>query len=270
MNTGHKVIRYIALAFAVGIICSIISVGYHVVNILSNGVINNAKVSSEILKLEKDPNNQVLDINVKVAKVNVIKGEELNATTDSKYVKIEKKNNTLIITEKKHSLLKEHGTVNVTIPDEITFDAVSFISGVGRLKVKAPIVTNILEVSSGVGEATFDYLNVAKKTNIEAGIGDFTIKNGQLTNTNLELGIGEVNITALLNNKTSIESGIGSVNIKLIGSINDYKITADKGIGSISVDGKSLANDSAYGEGDNKISIEGGIGSIKVDFVKVR
>ena len=34
MNTGHKVIRYIALAFAVGIICSIISVGYHVVNII--------------------------------------------------------------------------------------------------------------------------------------------------------------------------------------------------------------------------------------------
>ncbi len=270
MNTWHKVIRYFALAFAISIIFSIISVGYQVVNILTNGVINNTKVSSEILKLEKDPNKQILDINVKVAKVNIVKGEKLNATTDSKYVQIEKKNNSLIITEKKHSLLKEHGTVNVTIPDEMVFDAVSFISGVGRLKVKSSIQTGILEISSGVGEATFNDLIVNKKANIKSGVGDFTIKNGHLTNTNLELGIGEVNITAKLLDKTSIESGIGSVNIKLIGEQDDYKITTDKGIGSISVDGKSLSNDSSYGEGSNKISIKGGIGSINVDFVKVR
>ena len=267
MNTGHKVIRYIALAFAIGIIFSIVSVGYHVIGFLSNGMVNNTKVSSEILKLEKDPTKKVLDIKVNAAKVNIIYGDELNATTDSEYVKITKKNNSLIITEKKHSIFKEHGTVTVTIPNSVeNFDAVSIISGVGKVNSKALINTEILEVSSGVGDTTFDLINVFKKGNIEAGIGDFKIKNGELNNTQLELGIGEVKITALLLGKTKIESGIGSVNLELIGSKDDYTITAEKGIGSITVDGKSLSDDSSYGNGSNRIDIEGGIGSINVKF----
>lgn len=270
MNTGHKVIKYVAIAFAASIIFSIISAGYFIVNIVANGVINNTKVSSEVLKLEKDPSKQVLDINTKVAKVNIKTGDELKATTDSKYVKIKKKNNSLIITEKKHSLLKKHGSVIITIPNDTEFDAVSIISGVGEVNAKASINTKILEISSGVGESTYDYLYVTKRANIEAGVGEFRIKNGQLKNTNLELGVGSVNITGLLQGKTNVEAGVGEVNIELIGSKDDYKITAEKGVGSIKVDGKSLSDEESYGKGPNTIDIEGGVGSINVKFKKVR
>lgn len=269
MNRAHKIIKYFALALAVSIIFSIISVGYHVINVLTNGIVNNAKVSSEVLKLEKDPNNKVLDINVKVAKVNIKQGDVLNATTDSKYVKVKKKNNTLIITEKKHSLLKEHGTVTITIPNAIEFDAVSIISGVGSF-TSIPLSTRILEVSAGVGKVNFKGLYVTKKAKIEAGVGDFNVKNGILNNTDLELGVGSVNVTAVLQGKTSIEAGVGSVKLSLIGSKDDYKITAEKGLGSINIDGKSLADEEIYGSGPNIIDIEGGIGSINVDFIKVR
>lgn len=264
MNRAHKIIKYVALAFALSIILSIINFGVLLVDTISNGINNNHKVSSEILKLEKDNTKSVLDIKVRRAKVKIVEGETLDATTDSKYVTIKKKNNTLIIREKKHSI-KDKGTLTVTVPKDTKFDAVSIISGAGSFKA-SKISTAILDISCGVGKATFDNLIATKKATIEAGVGSFTISNGSLKNTDIELGVGSVSITAKLENKASIESGVGSVSLNLIGKTGDYSITAEKGLGTITLNGKEVSNDETYGTGPNSIDIEGGVGNIKINY----
>ena len=70
MNTGHKVIRYIALALAISIIFGIISVGYNVVNIfvsasmdyrlqraIKNYGVDEKKAGSIIMKNDKRRGN---------------------------------------------------------------------------------------------------------------------------------------------------------------------------------------------------------------------
>ena len=266
MNYAHKIIKYIALAFALSIIFSIISFGVTVIDTVTNGINNNHKVSSEILKLEKDKTKKVLDIKVRTAKVEIKEGTELEAKSTSKYITIEKKGNTLIIREKKHSL-KNKCKVIITIPKDYNFDAASIISGTGSFKIDK-VSTDILDISSGIGSISFNNLVANKKATIEAGIGSLKIKNGVLTSTKLDLGIGSVNITAKLLNKTSIEAGIGNVTLNLIGSKGDYSITTDKGIGSITLDGKSVSDEETYGAGSNIIDIEGGIGDIKIKHLK--
>ena len=61
--------------------------------------------------------------------------------------------------------------------------------------------------------------------------------------------------------------GIGAVDLNLTGSPVDYQIRLDKGIGSATMDGKSLSGGSTVGNGANRIDIDGGIGSISIHFV---
>ena len=66
--------------------------------------------------------------------------------------------------------------------------------------------------------------------------------------------------------KVKINAGIGSLELNILGNKKIYTIKADKGIGSIKIDGKEVADDVTYGDGENTIKIDGGIGSINVDF----
>ena len=50
--------------------------------------------------------------------------------------------------------------------------------------------------------------------------------------------------------------------------MNDYNISLDKGIGSATLAGNSMDDNTQYGTGSNKIDIDGGVGSISIDFKK--
>ena len=54
--------------------------------------------------------------------------------------------------------------------------------------------------------------------------------------------------------------------ISLIGSKDDYKVDIDKGIGNITVDGKTVTDFGSSGNGQNHIEINGGVGTINLNF----
>ena len=54
--------------------------------------------------------------------------------------------------------------------------------------------------------------------------------------------------------------------ITLIGNKDDYKLDLEKGLGSITVDGKDVSDFGSSGNGTNKVDISGGIGAINVRF----
>ena len=78
------------------------------------------------------------------------------------------------------------------------------------------------------------------------------------------MGVGELDLSAKLSGNSDIDAGVGRLNLNLIG--NDYKIKVDKGIGSASINGNDIKDDTYYGEGSNIIDIDGGVGSIDISY----
>jgi len=66
-----------------------------------------------------------------------------------------------------------------------------------------------------------------------------------------------VTLNAKITGKSKVECGIGELNVELIGDKEDYKIIAEKGIGSIKVNNIKQSSDTTYGTGNNVIKLEG-------------
>ncbi|MCI8396540.1 MAG: hypothetical protein HFJ52_02385 [Clostridia bacterium] len=59
---------------------------------------------------------------------------------------------------------------------------------------------------------------------------------------------------------------MGETVVNLVREKDKYKIIAEKGIGSLKIDGKEQSGETSQGDSKDIIKIEGGIGSIKVNF----
>ena len=77
----------------------------------------------------------------------------------------------------------------------------------------------------------------------------------------------QLSLTSKIIGDSEIDAGVGELNLNLIGSLNDYKIKLDKGIGSASINSEKMRSETYYGTGSNLIDIDGGVGSINIDFV---
>lgn len=73
-------------------------------------------------------------------------------------------------------------------------------------------------------------------------------------------------MTGTITKKAKIECGAGKVEINLDGSLNDYKINTETGIGNFEVDGKKVANHQTLGNGNTVIEVEAGMGEVTIDF----
>ena len=130
------------------------------------------------------------------------------------------------------------------------------------------ISTKNLDLELGAGKVDINQLIVLKDTEIEGGAGKITIKDGDIHNLDLEMGIGSLSLTSKLTGNNHIDAGVGEINLNLLGTMNDYNISLDKGIGSATLAGNSMDDNTQYGTGSNKIDIDGGVGSISIDFKK--
>ena len=59
---------------------------------------------------------------------------------------------------------------------------------------------------------------------------------------------------------------MGELNLTLTGTLDDYCITLDKGVGKATLDGKKMSDDVKYGNGETSIEIDGGVGAMKIEF----
>ena len=59
---------------------------------------------------------------------------------------------------------------------------------------------------------------------------------------------------------------MGETVVNLVREKDKYKIIAEKGIGSLKIDGKEQSGENSQGDSKDIIKIEGGRGSIKVNF----
>lgn len=272
MTSTQKVIKYCAMAFAIFLVVSIIG-GIASALGLIGGIFGGNNVLKETKTYEISTNITALDMEIAVADVSIVFGDELKVESNLKHLTVKEDNGTLNIKEDSKSLFnnKSNGKLVLYIPDVgdkdniFTFKSAEIETGAGVLTIEGLYVAN-LSMELGAGKADIKNLYVEKSTDINGGAGQINIHSGEINNLDLDMGVGEVNLTTAVLGNSKINSGVGATNITLQGVKDNYTVHINKGIGNATVDGKSMSDNESYGSGANRIEIDGGIGGIKVKF----
>ena len=265
MTILQKVIKYLAIAFAIFLTVSIIGGIFSAVGIFG-GLFSNDAVLEEVKTYSLSAEICNLDIEINAADLAIKEGEAFLVESNLKHLKVEERGGLLTIQETK----KLTGTYNdavltVYVPYGTVFDNVNLTTGAGRLTV-GELSSGTLDFEFGAGDVLIDVLTATKAADIEGGAGRITVKNGALKNLDLEMGVGQLNLTSALTGDCQLDLGVGKSNITLYGSKEDYRLDLEKGLGSISVDGVIVSDYGSSGNGMNKVEINGGVGAINVLF----
>lgn len=271
MKKTQKIIKYLAIAFALFLTFSIISIISYGVSFIGNlfDNKNNLETLEELKNLEIETNISSLNIDISSTNMIIKVGDTFKAETSNKYIKYKQDGNIMYINEEKHNLFNadDNNTLIIYIPKDIILDEVSINSGAGKIDIEQ-LSSKILRLNLGAGKTQIKCLNISDNTIVDTGAGELSIDNSSLNNLDLNMGVGKFMFTGQLFGKTEIDQGIGTIDLNLLGSKDDYQIHLDKGLGSVKIDGNNINNDETLGNGNNKIDIDGGIGSIEINFTK--
>lgn len=226
MNTAQKVIKYVAMAFAVFLTVSIFSgIVYGILGIATAGKLigDNSTVATKCVDNEE---NFCLEIALSISNLEIKKGDKLSVETKNEKVEVTQDDHKLIVTEKGRHIFERYNDreVIVYVPENMEFSEIG--------------------ISGGVGSIFVDGL--------------------QTKNLEMALGIGETRIENLEVENAKISTGIGEVSVGLKSEAEAYTIKTEKGIGDITLNGKSIPDHSINGNGSKKIEVNGGIGAINI------
>lgn len=293
MTTAQKIIKYFAIAFAIFLIISIISLILFGVYALSGvlGLKDNSKIdisgnmqtvdfgsvtsTQNTMNTGNSTNNSEqtvniaditsLDIEVKYTNLIIRNGDTFRYETNNDNITYRQSNNNTLKIEEKHSwtLGNTQSDLVIYIPENFNLNKINIEAGAGKVEIEN-LNAESLDLELGAGEASISNLNVTSRCKLEGGAGRLNVLNGNLNNLDLDMGMGEVNINALITGNSDIDAGIGTLNLNLQGSKADYRIRLDKGVGNIRINGENISNGFTYGEGANLIKIDDGIGNINI------
>lgn len=267
MTTAQKIIKNLAMAFAIfltfTIISAILSGIYGLVTAL--GLKSGENNTANMKELEFKDTSSCLDINLKYTNLKLQKGDNFLAKTNSKNIECIQDGNKLKITEKNKWFSKNNNEeIIVYIPENLKFEVARINTGAGNVDIEN-IVADKLKMNFGAGNTVIKNI-VSKDTKINTGAGNLTINNGKIKDLDFDIGVGKTDITSKIVGNSKIDTGIGEVKLNLIGQKEEYKIKVNKGVGDVKIDNKLVSDNETIGDGENTVEINGGIGNIKVDF----
>lgn len=268
MSSLQRIVKYIAIAFALflafsiisGIMSGILLVGNIFGNHKDNSIIENAKV------IEISDNILSLDVQLNSSNIVIKKGEKFKVETNNTSISWGQDNQKLTVTDRSSFWFDEDDSkVIIYIPEDKVLDSTYIVSGAGKLEI-SDLTIKDLKLELGAGKVNIYKLNVINETEIDGGAGEVIIEDSSFSNLDLSMGIGNFSLKASLFGDSEIDHGVGNADVYLLGSNDDYQIHVDKGIGSVIVDGNKVTSDTVIGNGSRSIDIDGGIGNIKIDF----
>ncbi len=277
MTSIQKVIKYVAMAFAIFLIVNIISgiiIGlYTLGNVF--GLMDSTQdtitkdirvISSEISEIA------TLKIELGFTNLHIKTGEEFKVETNNSNISYEENNGSVVIKEKTFQWLgfkpNMESSLIVYLPKDImALDEVKIEGGAGAINIDSLIVQE-LYLELGAGEVKIENIDVSEELKIDGGAGRTELKHSKVNNLDANLGVGEFTYNGLLLGNTDIDSGVGSVRLDLTDDIKNYTIDIDKGLGNVTLNGKNIETNRVHGTGNNHIKIDGGVGNIMIDFEK--
>jgi len=263
MTTFQKVIKYLALAFAIFLTVSIIGGILGAVGIFE-GFLKPDNVTGDLKTYTISEGINELDIEINAADFTIKQGDGFSVESNLKSLKVTDTAGVLKIQDTKRLINNYKGaTLVLYLPENAFFNKADIVTGAGKVDFEA-LSADFIELELGAGEVNIKSLNAFKSADIDGGAGKITVSDGSLANLDLDMGVGQLNLTSALVGESELDLGIGETNITLVGNKEDYNIKAEKGIGNINVDG-GIQN---IVTAKNTVEINGGIGSINIGFIQ--
>ena len=280
MNTNQSWIKYLAIAFglvlALGIISSIVNGGVAIMR--GFGLIDNRIQISEQSgdNFQQDFNGELeaVFINFNAGSVTLKTGNafkvegsnipaSLTATLDDGELVIEDYGNTNIIP---NLIGKNHvPDIIVTIPSDTHLKKLELEVGAGRAEL-SQIIADDLTIKQGAGEIVADQLQ-ANSGKLNGGAGAVHFTDVQLNDFEIKGGVGLIDIQGIITGDLEIKCGVGQTSLDVDASVNDYFITADQGIGPITLNGQNISETGTGSKSaPHRIDIDGGVGPVKMTF----
>ena len=265
MTTFQKVIKYLAMAFAIFLAVGIIG-GLLSMLGLFGGFFGGDAVTEDIKTYEVSSDIRSLEVKINAADLTIKQGESFSVESNLKHLTVEDKNGVLTIKEtKKFGITYTGAVLTLYIPADTVFEKANITTGAGRLTVDH-LSADQVNLELGAGEVKIDTLIASTAIDVEGGAGKITISDGALHDLDLEMGVGRLDLTSALTGECDFDLGVGESNITVIGNKDDYKLDIEKGIGNVTVDGESVSDVKGQGSGNNSIEVSGGVGAINLKF----
>ncbi len=269
MTAFQKVMKYVALAFALLLIVAIVGgiVGgiAAIASVFDGGP--DSDIKGDMTTQQLPTNIGIIDIELDATSLTVREGEAFTLQTNSQNLRIEQRTGYLEIDERRKLAHYPDGLeLILTIPADMIFTSVEINTGAGHVDIDALTADNI-DLDFGAGDVDIHNINARKVADIDGGAGKITIKSGLVRNLDLDMGVGELRLGCLLTGHSDLDLGVGSTYITLPVHPDNYTVRIDKGLGTVTLDGQKVGSGS-YGNGGHTVSISGGVGSIDITFVQ--
>ena len=272
MSIGQKVIKYLAIAFAIALIVGIITTIVRVVSSipLTLKIGKNNNDSNNIIETSSDFENEnvaFLDIDIAYSNLTIRKGEYLKVESSDKDIQCKQDEQKIIIKERNSNWFNntKKEELIVYVPENLQFDKVNINTGVGKVNIEI-LNTKVLKMDLRAGETSIQNINITESAKIDTGAGKVNIKEAKINDLRCDLGIGATEISAKLLENTRIGTGVGNLKLDVLGKKEEYETKINKGLGNVTIDEEKISDNEVVGNGENKIDIDGGVGEIKINF----
>lgn len=272
MTTTQKIIKYLAIAFALFLVISIFSIIFGLSREIISSI-NSDKKDSKLLEeyttISNNVNNiESFKIDISNDNIEIKEGEKFEVKTNDPDVKFYHENSKVKIKTDKtfswHLSNSSRGTIIIYLPNESNISELDLNLGAGKIDIDK-IFVEILLMDLGAGTMTAKEINVYEKATINGGAGNINIYSGTINNLNLKLGAGNASIQSDLTGSNTLTTGVGKLNLGLSRSKDNYRFDINKGLGNIILNDFDVSEDTLIGDGETKIKISGAIGNIIIN-----
>lgn len=272
MTTTQKIIKYLAIAFALFLVISIFSIIFGLSREIISSI-NSDKKDSKLLEeyttISNNVNNiESFKIDISNDDIEIKEGEKFEVKTNDPDVKFYHENSKVKIKTDKtfswHLSNSSRGTIIIYLPNEFNISELDLNLGAGKIDIDK-IFVEILLMDLGAGTMTAKEINVYEKATINGGAGNINIYSGTINNLNLKLGAGNASIQSDLTGSNTLTTGVGKLNLGLSRSKDNYKFDINKGLGNIILNDFDVSEDILIGDGETKIKISGAVGNIIIN-----
>lgn len=272
MTTTQKIIKYLAIAFALFLVISIFSIIFGLSREIISSI-NSDKKDSKLLEeyttISNNVNNiESFKIDISNDNIEIKEGEKFEVKTNDPDVKFYHENSKVKIKTDKtfswHLSNSSRGTIIIYLPNEFNISELDLNLGAGKIDIDKIFVETLL-MDLGAGTMTAKEINVYEKATINGGAGNINIYSGTINNLNLKLGAGNASIESDLTGSNTLTTGVGKLNLGLSRSKDNYKFDISKGLGNIILNDFDVSEDILIGDGETKIKISGAVGNIIIN-----
>ena len=272
MTTTQKIIKYLAIAFALFLVISIFSIIFGLSREIISSI-NSDKKDSKLLEeyttISNNVNNiESFKIDISNDDIEIKEGEKFEVKTNDPDVKFYHENSKVKIKTDKtfswHLSNSSKGTIIIYLPNEFNITELDLNLGAGKIDIDKIFVETLL-MDLGAGTMTAKEINVYEKATINGGAGNINIYSGTINNLNLKLGAGNASIESDLTGSNTLTTGVGKLNLGLSRSKDNYKFDISKGLGNIILNDFDVSEDILIGDGETKIKISGAVGNIIIN-----